>query len=192
GPANAPINDLAQDWMGEPFDRDGWLAREGEACPELVEAVLRHPYFLRIPPKSLDRDAFREAGARIDTLPPSHAAATWVAVIAASVAQGIGHCPTPPSRVLITGGGRHNPAIMAALAKDLACPVEPVEAVGLDGDMLEAQAFAFMAVRVARGLPTSFPTTTGVAASVGGGTISDPTGTLAARAGGAGHHVRRR
>jgi anhydro-N-acetylmuramic acid kinase len=76
-------------------------------------------------------------------------------------------------RLLVTGGGRHNAAMMAGLARGFAS-VAPVEAVGLNGDMLEAQAFAYLAVRVARGLPTSSPTTTGVAAAVGGGQISRP------------------
>ena len=178
GPANAPIDDLAQDWLGEPFDRDGWLAREGEADEDLAAALLRHPYFFRMPPKSLDRDAWRDRGAEIDALPPSHAAATWVRVIALSVAHGLSQCPAMPSRVLVAGGGRRNPAIMAALRAACDVPVDPIEAVGLDGDMLEAQAFAFLAVRVLRGLPTSFPGTTGVAAPVAGGVVSDPRGTL--------------
>ncbi|MEM8851571.1 MAG: anhydro-N-acetylmuramic acid kinase, partial [Pseudomonadota bacterium] len=175
GPANAPINDLCMDWLGEPFDRDGELAREGEARDDLVADLLAHPYFFRVPPKSLDRDDFRAAGARIDALPPSHAAATWVAVIAETVRLALTQCPSRPGRVLVTGGGRHNPAIMRAL-DDLPVSVAPVEDVGLNGDMLEAQAFAFLAVRVFRGLPTSFPGTTGVKAQVGGGTISCPPG----------------
>ncbi|UWQ20422.1 anhydro-N-acetylmuramic acid kinase [Jannaschia sp. W003] len=188
GPANAPIDDLCMDWLGEPFDRDGQLAREGEAHAALVKAVLEDPFFRRAPPKSLDRDAFRRAGAPIDALPPSHAAATWVAVVAASVARGLEHCPATPERLLVTGGGRRNPAIMAALAGAVPCAVEPVEAVGLDGDMLEAQAFGFLAVRVMRGLPTSFPRTTGVAAAVGGGQVSHPAGSVAPRVAGARHH----
>ncbi|WGH78292.1 anhydro-N-acetylmuramic acid kinase [Jannaschia ovalis] len=175
GPANAPIDDLCLDWLGQPFDRDGALAREGEARADLVAAFLRHPYFFRVPPKSLDRDAWRAAGAEIDALLPSHAAATWVAVIAATVRHALDQCPAMPARLLVTGGGRRNPAIMAALA-ELPCDVAPVEAVGLDGDMLEAQAFAFLAARVLRGLPTSFPGTTGVKAAVGGGQVSRPEG----------------
>ena len=177
GPANAPINDLCMDWLGQPFDRDGALAREGCAAPDLVAQLMNHSYFYRIPPKSLDRDAFRQAGAAIDALPPSHAAATWVAVIAASVGHALTQCPTMPTRLLVTGGGRLNPAIMDALTA-LTVDVAPIEDVGLNGDMLEAQAFAFLAVRVLRGLPTSFPETTGVKARVGGGQVSRPDGVL--------------
>ena len=84
------------------------------------------------------------------------------------------HCPEPPSQVLVCGGGRKNPVLMEMLRVALDCPVQPVEEVGLDGDMLEAQAFGYLAVRVARGLPTSGPSTTGVRMSVGGGQVSRP------------------
>ena len=82
--------------------------------------------------------------------------------------------PAPPGRWLVSGGGRHNSAIMAALAARLPGNVEPVEAVGWDGDALEAQAFAYLAVRVARGLPTSLPSTTGVPRATSGGRIDAP------------------
>ena len=183
GPANAPIDDLCAR-AGMPYDADGVLARAGAAHADLAARVMAHPFFDRPPPKSLDRDAFREAGAAIDALPLQDAAATWVAVVAASVARALAGRPAAPERILVTGGGRRNPAIMVALRAALPMPVEPVEAAGLDGDMLEAQAFGYLAVRVLRGLPTSFPATTGVATATGGGTVSDPTGRLTARAAG--------
>jgi anhydro-N-acetylmuramic acid kinase len=93
---------------------------------------------------------------------------------AAAVLQAMEHCPSAPARMLVTGGGRHNPVMMEMMRAALDCPVEPIEAVGLDGDMLEAQAFAHLAVRVRRGLPTSCPGTTGVRAGVSGGTFSQP------------------
>ena len=175
GPANAPIDDLCQRHAGIRFDRDGALARQGRARTDLVQDLLRHPYFDRRPPKSLDRDAW--TGTPIDALPPADAAATWVAVIAASVARALSQCPAPPERFLVTGGGRRNPAIMAALDA-LPVPVAPVEDAGLDGDMLEAQAFAFLAVRVLRSLPTSFPGTTGVAMPLCGGRVAGDAGAL--------------
>jgi len=108
-------------------------------------------------------------------LSDADAAATMTAMSAAAVMQGMIHCPSPPARVLVCGGGRHNPVMMQMLGEVLDCPVDPVEDVGLDGDMLEAQAFAYLAVRVAKGLPTSGPTTTGVSALVGGGNVSKVT-----------------
>lgn len=174
GPANAPINDLLQTRLGLPFDEDGALARQGRVADGVLEQFLQHRYFARMPPKSLDRDEFADLPALVADLNDADAAATLTAICAASVMQGMEHCPTPPERVLVTGGGRRNPVLMEMLRAALGCPVEPVEAVGLDGDMLEAQAFAYLAVRVARGLPTSCPGTTGVRAAVSGGQISRP------------------
>ncbi len=99
-------------------------------------------------------------------------AATLVAWIAEAVARTT--LPSPPRRWLVTGGGRRNPAIMAALAERLDTPVEPVEAVGWDGDALEAQCFGLLAVRVLRDLPLSFPGTTGVERPMRGGRVAHP------------------
>ncbi len=176
GPANAPVNDLVAARRGQVFDRDGALAAAGKADKGIVQRFLEEAYFYRMPPKSLDRDAFANLLPSVADLSDEDAAATLVACATAAVARGMEHCPAPPARVLVSGGGRHNPVMMAGLGAALACPVAPVEAVGLDGDMLEAQAFAYLAVRVARGLPTSCPATTGVAAAVAGGTISRPGG----------------
>ena len=174
GPANAPINDLMQARRGLALDAEGALAAQGRVADGALELFLEDPYFLRIPPKSLDRGAFGEMIALVGELSDADAAATLTAMCAAAVMRAMEHCPVPPARVLATGGGRHNPVLMAMLRAALDCPVEPVDSVGLDGDMLEAQAFAYLAVRVARGLPTSCPGTTGVRAAVCGGTISRP------------------
>jgi anhydro-N-acetylmuramic acid kinase len=172
GPANAPINDLVQARLGAECDRDGALARQGRVAQGALELFLDEPWFLRMPPKSLDRDAFAEMVALVGELGDADAAATLTAMAAAAVMRGMEHCPAPPARVLVTGGGRHNPVMMEMLRASLGCPVAPVEEAGLDGDMLEAQAFAHLAVRVARGLPTSCPGTTGVRAAVSGGVLS--------------------
>ncbi|MDA7428513.1 anhydro-N-acetylmuramic acid kinase [Primorskyibacter aestuariivivens] len=174
GPANAPLNDLMQERCGLPFDENGALARKGQVVDGALELFLDEAYFLKIPPKSLDRDDFSLMLDLVRELSDADAAATMCAMAASAVMRGMEHCPSPPSAVYVTGGGRHNPVMMEMLRVALDCVVEPVEAVGLDGDMLEAQAFAFLAVRVARGLPTSSPSTTGVRALVGGGEISTP------------------
>jgi len=174
GPANAPLDDLMQARRGVARDEGGALARRGRVEEGVLERFLDDPYFLRMPPKSLDRDAFAGAARLVDGLNDADAAATLTAMSAAAVMRGMEHCPTPPERVLVTGGGRRNPVMMEMLGAALDCPVAPVEAAGLDGDMLEAQAFAYLAVRVARGLPTSCPGTTGVRAAVCGGRISRP------------------
>ncbi|MEM6372899.1 MAG: anhydro-N-acetylmuramic acid kinase [Pseudomonadota bacterium] len=175
GPANAPVNDLMVTRLGKPYDRDGAVAARGTVEAGALELFLAEPFFARMPPKSLDRNDFSEMVGLVRELSNADAAATLTAMCAAGVAEAMQHCPRPPDRVLITGGGRHNPVLMQMLAVSLDCEVQPVEAVGLNGDMLEAQAFAYLAVRVARGLPTSCPGTTGVRAAVAGGTLSAPT-----------------
>lgn len=174
GPANAPINDLVAERLGLDCDRDGALARKGRVEEGALELFLEEGFFRKIPPKSLDRDDFSLMLDLVRELSDADAAATMTGMAAAAVMQGMEHCPSPPDRVLVTGGGRKNPVMMRMLAVGLDCPVQPVEDVGLDGDMLEAQAFAYLSVRVARGMPTSAPGTTGVAAPVGGGQISRP------------------
>lgn len=174
GPANAPVNDLVQVRLGLDYDRDGTIAARGEVAANVVEQFLADPYFKRMPPKSLDRNDFVRVVELVSTLADADAAATLTGFCAAGVVQGLRHCPEAPERLLVTGGGRKNPVLMQMLRDALDCPVDPVEEAGLDGDMLEAQAFGYLAVRVARGLATSCPTTTGVQAPVGGGVLSFP------------------
>jgi anhydro-N-acetylmuramic acid kinase len=120
-------------------------------------------------PKSLDRDAFQAF--QPEGLSPADGAATLTAFTAASVGKALDWLPLAPKRWLVTGGGRHNPVLMAALRQRLQVAVEPVEAVGWNGDALEAQAFAFMAIRAKAGLPISFPGTTGVPQPLTGGKL---------------------
>lgn len=174
GPANAPINDLVAERLGLVCDLDGKIAAKGRVEDGALELFLAESYFRKMPPKSLDRDDFSLMMDLVRELSDADAAATMTAMAAAAVMQGIEHCPSLPSRLLVTGGGRKNPVMMKMLQAGLDCPVEAIEIAGLDGDMLEAQAFAFLAMRVARGLPTSAPSTTGVAAAVGGGQKSLP------------------
>lgn len=174
GPANAPIDDLIRVRTGAERDEGGALARKGRVAEAVIDRMQAQSYFRKMPPKSLDRQDFHWLLEAVADLSDADAAATLTAAAATSVVLGTEHFPKPASRLLVTGGGRHNPVLMEMIAAGMDCPVEPVEAVGLNGDMLEAQAFAHLAVRVARGLPTSCPGTTGVAAAVGGGRISRP------------------
>ena len=174
GPANALIDDLVRERTGAAFDRDGALAGAGLGDPTVAEEMLALPFFHRMPPKSLDRNEFAPLAARVSTLSTEDACATLADCTVAAVVRGSEHFPRPASRMLVTGGGRRNAYMMRRLGEKLEMPVDPVEAVGLDGDMLEAQAFGYLAVRVLRGLPTSCPGTTGVGAAVGGGQVSRP------------------
>jgi anhydro-N-acetylmuramic acid kinase len=169
GPGNALIDDWALRHTGRPVDEDGKLARSGRVDRSALAALMAHPYFARPAPKSLDRDAFDAAP--VAGLSPGDGAATLVAFTAAAVARSRDILPAAPRRWLVTGGGRRNPAVMAALAEALGQPVAAVESVGWDGDVLEAQAFAFLAVRSLAGLPLSLPSTTGVARPTCGGRL---------------------
>lgn len=169
GPGNALIDDWAMLHTGEPVDRDGRLAGTGQVNASLLGRLLVNPYFARPAPKSLDRDAFDTSV--LAGLMPADGAATLVAFTAATVARGAQLFPEPVRQWLVTGGGRQNPAIMAELGRRLDRPVAPVEAVGWNGDQLEAQAFGYLAVRALKGLPLSLPETTGVKRPMPGGRI---------------------
>ncbi|MGE0733797.1 MAG: anhydro-N-acetylmuramic acid kinase [Alphaproteobacteria bacterium] len=172
GPGNALLDDFVRRRTGKNFDRDGALAMAGRPDRSALRRLLANDYFARRPPKSLDRDAFDAAG--IESLLTEDGAATLAAFTVESIGLALEHLPARPRRWLVTGGGRHNRAIMAGLALRLAAPVDPVEAVGWNGDALEAQAFGYLAVRSRLGLPLSFPGTTGVPHPMPGGILSRP------------------
>jgi anhydro-N-acetylmuramic acid kinase len=169
GPGNAMLDDWVRHHTGRPADLGGALARSGEVSASDVAKFLAAPYFARKPPKSLDRDAFSSFAP--DGLTATDGAATLTEMTAAAVAAARDHFPEAAREFLVTGGGRHNPALMAALARLLGVPVRPVEAVGWDGDALEAQAFAYLAIRSLRRLPLSLPATTGAPRPMLGGRL---------------------
>lgn len=174
GPANAPIDDVLKKRRGLDFDRDGLVASEGRVDQDIVSAFLERPWFFKIPPKSLDRNDFHDLLDHVEALSDVDAVATLTACSAAAVAAGLAMCPHPPDRVFLCGGGRKNPVLKDMIGLYSSVEVEDVDALGFDGDMIEAQAFAYLAVRVLNGLPTSAPGTTGVRAAVGGGVVSEP------------------
>jgi anhydro-N-acetylmuramic acid kinase len=176
GPANAPLNDLMQTRLGLSQDAGGTLAANGTPDEGIITTFLAQSYFHRMPPKSLDRNDFHMLLPAVADLSDADAAATLTAAAAAAVARGCEHFPHPVAAIFVTGGGRHNATLMRDLRQRTGLKIAPVEDIGLNGDMLEAQAFAHLAVRVMRGLPTSGPQTTGVSAAVGGGRISRPDG----------------
>lgn len=169
GPGNAMIDDWVQRHTGAPADFGGALARAGLASEAQVERFLVAGFFDRAPPKSLDRDDFR--GAMPDRLSLEDGAATLTEMTAAAAAAAGRHFPQPAEQWLVTGGGRHNPALMEALRRRLGVSVRPVEAVGWEGDALEARAFAYLAVRSLEELPLSLPSTTGVPEPTCGGRL---------------------
>jgi anhydro-N-acetylmuramic acid kinase len=170
GPGNALLDDFIRVRTGQEADWDGALALAGRIDEPLLARWLSDPYFAQPAPKSLDRQHFARVLNDLSAHNTADAAATLAAFTAQSAART--PLPAPPRQWLVTGGGRRNPALMAALAQATGAPVRPVEAVGWDGDALEAQAFAFLATRVKRGLPLSLPETTGVPKQMPGGALS--------------------
>jgi anhydro-N-acetylmuramic acid kinase len=169
GPGGALIDDWVYSHTGEPFDMDGRLAAAGRIDEAALATLLDNDYFLAPPPKSLDRDAFDLL--HVEGLSVEDGAATLTAFTAEAVTRAVSHLPQPPVRWLVTGGGRKNPTLMDQLARLLEVAVVPTESAGIDGDAMEAQAFAYLAVRSLRGLPLSGPTTTGVPKPTAGGKI---------------------
>lgn len=170
GPASAMLDDWISRHGADAMDRDGAISGAGTVEDAALATLLDHPYFAAPFPKSLDRDAFDSTP--IEGLGLEDGAATLAAFTIETVALGIEALDVRPNRILVTGGGRRNPTLMKGLENRLGVPVKPVETAGWDGDALEAQAFAFLAVRGTLGLPITFPGTTGVAAPMTGGRLA--------------------
>jgi anhydro-N-acetylmuramic acid kinase len=173
GPGNGLLDDWTFERTGRAFDADGRLAGSGAVSPAVLEALLAHPYFALPPPKSLDRNAFSLAS--LAALSDADGAATLLRFSALAVKAAEAHLPRTALAWYASGGGRHNAALMRALAEILAgAPVLPLEALGFDGDATEAQAFAFLGIRAADRKPLTFPMTTGVSKPLAGGRLSSP------------------
>ena len=172
GPGNAPLDEWAERQLGKPFDEDGIHAARGTVDRQAVEVFLAHPFFSARPPKSLDR--YGVLPARSDNMHPDDEAATLTACIASGIAAARRVLPEAPARWIVCGGGTRNPVLMRRLQEALDAPVDTAEDHGLASDFIEAQAFAFLAVRSARGLPITYPGTTGVATAISGGRTVAP------------------
>lgn len=166
GPGNVLLNEFAYKTTGQPCDIDGKIALAGKADFKLVHKLLDDPFFSKHPPKSLDRNHFSFDG--VAGLSKEDAMATLTEFTAGAVARGAEYFPLAANQWFVSGGGRHNPALMQALRRHF-LQVFPVESLGWQGDTLEAQAFGFLAVRSLKGLALSLPTTTGALRAVTGG-----------------------
>ncbi len=172
GPGNGMIDLLVQARGLGRFDQDGRLAAAGRVDAAVLAAYLAHPYFAAPPPKSLDRYDFSLEP--LAALGVEDACATLAAFTAEAIAQGLRLAPEPPRVLVVAGGGRSNPELMRVIKARASCEVVAAEAVGWRGDALEAEAFAYLAVRTLKGLPISFPGTTGVPVPMTGGRIARP------------------
>lgn len=172
GPANAPLNDLMLARQNKPFDENGETAANGRVNENTLDRITQRPFFSQCPPKSLDRHDFHDVLQYVEGLSDTDAAATLTALPAACVAANQAHLGLTPKDWFVCGGGARNPQLMQELDNRLIGNVAPIETINLDGDMLEAQAFAYLAVRTLRSLPNSAPSTTGCKHPVIGGCIS--------------------
>jgi anhydro-N-acetylmuramic acid kinase len=170
GPGNAMIDDWMLKRTNAVLDDGGALAARGKVHEDYVSAYFRHNYFALMAPKSLDRNAFDVS--LVDPLSTEDGAATLTAFTAASIARAREHLPEEPQLWVVAGGGRRNRTLMTMLAGHVEGAVVPVEALGFDGDSIEAEAWAYLAVRSLDGLPITFPGTTGAPAEMTGGVLS--------------------
>jgi anhydro-N-acetylmuramic acid kinase len=178
GPGNALIDDFMRARRDCLRDENGEAAARGQVDEAAVARVLKHSFFALKPPKSLDRNAFREwvaDRAQLADKSVEDGAATLAAITAATVATIVPHLPAPPRSWIVCGGGANNATLVRMLRERLApASVETAGEAGWDADAIEAQAFAYMAVRSLRGLPITFPTTTGVPEPMTGGVLAEP------------------
>lgn len=173
GPGNALIDQWVSREGGVPFDAGGAIASEGGVVEAVVSAYLGNPFFEKAGPKSLDRNDFTLAPAR--GLDLADGARTLAAVSAEAILKAAEHMPLPPKLWIVCGGGRKNPHIVGDLhtgAAKAGAEVILAEDAGLDGDAMEAEAWAYLAVRASKGLPLTFPTTTGCRQAVTGGVVA--------------------
>jgi anhydro-N-acetylmuramic acid kinase len=172
GPGNGPIDDWCARRAGRRFDEDGALAASGKVDRPRLERFSEHRYFARKPPKSLDRGDFNEAWA--DGLSAVDGAATLTRGTARAIALAARHFPAPVTQWVIAGGGARNPILLKAIAEETRGKIVTADSLGWNGDALEAQAFGFLAVRSLRGLPLTFPGTTGAPRPLAGGKLNLP------------------
>ena len=175
GPGNALLNDWCERHTDQPYDRNGELAARGGLDARAFAALAASPYFERPAPKSLDRNGFDVSV--LAGLSPENGAATLTHFTATSIARGAGHVRERPKLWIVCGGGRLNPSLMKVLRgllEPLGEQVVAAEDVNLNGDSMEAEAWAYLAVRCLKGLPITFPGTTGAAQPLSGGVLARP------------------
>jgi anhydro-N-acetylmuramic acid kinase len=172
GPGNAPIDDWCARRAGQRFDAGGALAAQGKIDRGRLERFSDHRYFALRPPKSLDRGDFNDAW--VEGLSVADGAATLTQGTARAIALAARYFPAPAVQWIVSGGGARNPALLRAIAEETRGKVVTAASLGWDGDALEAEAFAFLAVRSLRGLPITFPGTTGVPRPMTGGRLNEP------------------
>lgn len=172
GPGNALMDDLIYQRTGQRYDESGILASKGSVNGHVLNILTDTAYFEKNPPKSLDRDEWDLN--LFQNLNTEDALATLANLTVFCISKGLEHLPIKPENCFVTGGGRYNDFLMKELSQKLDIPVSPVEFLGWNGDLLEAEGFAYLAVRSLLGEPLSLPKTTGVPYPQTGGILVRP------------------
>ncbi len=170
GPGNCLIDDWTLKHTGAPIDQDASLGLSGTVNRQVLTELLAHPYFKAPPPKSLDRLSFSLTA--VEGLSPADGAATLAAFTVAALAAGARLLPAHPAAWIVSGGGARNPLMFEGLRRVLGANTVAADEAGLSASFMEAQAFAYLAVRHLQGLPSTFPGTTGVSEPVVAGYLA--------------------
>ncbi len=176
GPGNTLIDQWVEMQTGKTYDPGGEIAGRGQVVADIAARYLDSPFFEGNIRRSLDRGDFKPLGNGEASL--EDGARTLAHVAAASIIKSAAYLPESPSVYIVCGGGRLNGAIMAEfaeLAGRKGSTVMSAEQAGFDGDAMEAEAWAYLAVRSLEGLPLTYPGTTGVSQPVSGGILAEPT-----------------
>lgn len=174
GPGNGLIDQWVEKHTGKPMDEGGMIASSGQVNESALRLMCLNPFIKQKPPKSLDRYDFKTGP--IEELSLEDATATLTAFTAECIARSLQHMPSAPSCWVICGGGRHNPVLMEQLKRRIEQQVLSAEEVGWRGDYIEAECFGYLAIRSLKGLPNSYPDTTGVLRPTVGGVLHRPLG----------------
>src|SRR5439155_737880 len=170
GPGNALLDDFMYRVMSQRFDCEGRMAAQGAADEAWISRALELPFFRLPPPKSLDRNHF--SALKLGDVKPADGAATLTAFTAAAIAKIVPLLPKPPKSWIVAGGGARNITMLRMLRDRLEpATVESADVLGWATDAIEAQAFGFLAARGLKGLPLSYPATTGVPMPMTGGVV---------------------
>lgn len=172
GPGNALLDDWIRKHSDFPYDKDGEISSKGNVQEILVNDLMNQDYFKEMPPKSLDRDAFDVSSLSLLSL--EDGAATLIAFTVNAIKMAEVMCPDFVKKWYVCGGGAHNPTMMQMLSNELYGDVESISSIGIDGDYVEAEAFAYLAVRKLYDLPITFPGTTGIKEPSTGGKVHMP------------------
>ena len=203
GPGNALLDDFMMKRTGNPIDYFGNVAKTGQPDLEFIHAVMHKTNsplfdFLQLPaPRSCDRDQFeritnlkRKKESKqtwLDEMSKKNGAATLTLLTAQCIQNALSRVPewtrlwsqplsSVPSILVVAGGGRLNNTLLKWISKEVGKEVEVVTAdeVGWRGDSVEAEAFAYLAMRSVLGLALSWPGTTGTRVAVTGGVLVRP------------------